>query len=392
MPAAPPAVTLSSYTFCNPTKIVCQKMFVDSMIENKAHVRLAATGDLLLTATSDGGCRDADSLFAPICAAWNDCDIVVGNLECTLTGDGQTVDSEPRVVATEAQIRAVAAAGFTVVSLANNHMFDCLEGGFRRLTALLDGLNIAWFGAGNNLAEASEPAVVRRKKISVAFVGGADRRSGTPFFATDTGFGVRPLDDERLPEQIAALAHEHDHVVVCPHWGEERLRIPAPEQIALAHRWIDAGASLVLGHHPHVIQGIEHYGDRVIAYSLGNFAASPVPFSDGQVMNWTRCERTGCLLRVELEPAALVSFETLPVLDDGHVIRLDTTRFGRRRIAGTSDLLAHPVTLKRYRREYFRVKTLLPILNHLGPSQLIRLRPRHVVNALRRIRQGRRAD
>jgi poly-gamma-glutamate synthesis protein (capsule biosynthesis protein) len=355
-------------------------------------IRLMAGGDILLTVDPAGQKRDSQAIFRNLRPLWADADVLVGNLECTLPGDGQTVTTEPRVVADEQLIHAVADAGFHVVSLANNHMFDCLEAGFDRTRDLLDELGVAWFGAGHNLAEAIRPAVIRSNGQSLAFVGGADRRSGPARFATDTGAGVRNIEESGVAEQVTALAAEHDHVIVCPHWGEERLRFPAPQQIELARGWIEAGASAVLGHHPHVIQGLEVHRGRPIAYSLGNLVASRVYFSDADVMDWNRLERTGCLVSMTLSPAGPTDIETIATFDDGHHVSPDPGRRGARRIASTSRHLARGVTLKRYRREYFRVKTLLPTLGHLRPSKLIRLRWRHVRNALALMTRGRAAE
>jgi len=347
-------------------------------------LRLAAVGDLLLPAGPYGTapCRDIDEAFADARPALAPSHVLFGNLECTLPGDGRTVASEPRVIATPQYVRAVGEAGFHVVTLANNHMFDCFHEGFAHLRGLLDELGILYFGAGDDLEQASAPAILTAGGVRLAFLGGADERSGTRPFATADHWGVAPLDADRLVGQVRELVGEVDHVLVSPHWGEERFDIPAPDQVELAHRLVDAGASMVLGHHPHVLQGMEVYRGRPIAYSLGNFIACEVPYKD-DLIRWNRTERTGCLLTADLTVDAVENVRQTPTYDDGRRVRADVSRFGRRRIAKVNRALEPGVSPRRYRREHFRIKRLRPILNQLRWSKLRRFRLSKIGKAFR---------
>lgn len=362
------------------------------MDTNKNTVRIAAVGDLLLAGAADGGSgRDGETIFSSVKAMLSECDVVFGNLECTLAGDGRTVATEPRVVSTGDLIRSIKQAGFNIVTLANNHMFDYLDSGFHRLKNLLDELGIKYFGAGDDLKAAAAPAIMETNGVRIAFLGSADERSGPSHFARADHWGVAPLDVDKLIDQIRRLRDDVDHVIVSPHWGEERFLIPSPQQIDIAHAFIDAGASMVIGHHPHVIQGMETYRDRPIIYSLGNFVANDVHFSDGDVMKWNRTERTGCILLAELDKNSVIDVKQLATFDTGQNIEIDRTTFGQKRIARTNRAVANGVTLKRYRREHLWVKTIKPILDHLRWSKLIRIRPRHLRNAIKSILNARKA-
>ena len=362
-------------------------------------VRLVAVGDLLLAAGPGGtrpgrgaggrgpGGRDAEGgvppgMFAGVAETLAKGDVVFGNLECSLPGGGAMVPTEPRVIATPELVRQVAAAGFNVVSLANNHMFDCLAEGFRRVRDLLDELGVAHFGAGDDLDEASRPAVVTVRGVRVAFLGAADERSGTRPMAGPGLWGVAGLDIDRLTRQVRELTGQVEHVIVSPHWGEERLAIPSPEQIDQARKLIDAGASMVIGHHPHVIQGLELRRGRPIAYSLGNFVATDVPYANGDVIRWNRTERTGCVLTVSLTAGGVGDVLQSATYDDGVTVRPDGSGLGPRRIAKVNRAISRGVTLRRYRREHRRVKMLTPILAHLRWSQLKRFRLGQVKKAL----------
>jgi poly-gamma-glutamate synthesis protein (capsule biosynthesis protein) len=335
-------------------------------------VRLAALGDLLLTAGADGRgpARDPAAIFAEVRPLFADADLVVGNLECTLRGNGACVPTEPRVVAAEDLIRAVAAADIRVVSLANNHMFDCRTEGFHRLRGLLDELGVKHFGAGDSEEEAAAPAIVHVGGMRLGFLGAADPRTGPSGFADGDAPGVAPFRLGDLVGRVHQLRPQVDHVVVSLHWGEERFSIPSPTQIEQAHALADAGASLILGHHPHVLQGLEVYRGVPILYSLGNFVACEVPFSDGDRLTWNRKERTGCVLQVELSAGRAHVVSQDPTYDDGRSVTVDGGGFGTRHLAHVNHALAQGVTRGRYRRESFWVKTVLPVLAHLkGPTK-----------------------
>ncbi len=356
-------------------------------------VRLAAVGDLLLPSGAPGACvRDPASLFSSLSPVLAGSDLVVGNLECTLPGDGETVPTEPRVVSTPESIRAIKSAGFNVITLANNHTFDCRQAGFHNVCRLLGELGIAHFGAGDNLAEASAPAILEIRGVKVAFLAAVDRRTGTGDFAGPDRFGIAPMDVDRLVDDIRRLRDRVHHVVLSLHWGEERLPIPSPEQVEQAHRLAEAGASLILGHHPHVIQGMETWKAVPILYSQGNVVASEVPYMDGDRITWNRKERTGCLVLAELTPAEVRNVRQVPTYDSGCPIIIDRSGYGDKIIARANRALARGVTLKRYRREYLWAKTLKPAFQHLRWSQLRKLRPDKIRKALAGIGRARKAE
>lgn len=343
--------------------------------ETGATVSFVAAGDLLLPGPLDGGSpRDFARALAPVGEVLAGCDIVLGNLECTLPGDGTTVGSEPRVISTPEAVRAIRSAGFNVVSLANNHAFDCLEGGFRNLRRLLEEIGVAYFGAGDDRAAATAPAILNVRGLRVAFLGAADAQSGPFQQATAGRAGVAPLDMQAMTGRIHELAGRMDHVIVSLHWGRERLTIPSPRQVDQAHALIDAGASMVVGHHPHVAQGMELYRLRPIAYSLGNFVACEVAFLDGDRVTWNRRERTGCLLLADLVPGRVENVRQLASYDDGQQVRPDNGPHARRILGTANRAVARGVTLGRFRRQVLWVETIKPALDHLRWSELKTLR------------------
>jgi len=341
-------------------------------------VRIAAIGDLLLTTRpgerSVG--RGLETLSDEIRQLFQTCDIVLANFECTLPGE-DVIATEPRVFTTESQTQGLAKAGINAVTLGNNHAFDAGDKGFCHLTELLEDLNISWFGAGLNLSAASDPLILTIKNIKIAIIGVVDASTGMKRFAGPASSGVAPCDEQLLCRQIKDLRRQADHIIISPHWGDERFRFPSPNQVEQAHALINAGASMILGHHPHVVQGMELYQNSPIIYSLGNFFANHVYWENGDFLTWNRFERTGCILLAELDHKKINNIQQIPVLDDGERISIDTTNRGIRYLDVANKMLAQGVTAGRYQRENFRVRTLLPILAQLRWRKLRQFRPAH---------------
>ncbi len=344
-----------------------------------ATLRFGAVGDLLLSTPpgSDIPGRGMEALSDEVRELFSSCDVVFANLECTLPGRG-AVPTEPRVVSTKRQIDSLRDSGVDVVTLGNNHMFDCLDEGFGHLSGMLSDMGIHWFGAGRNLLEAQRPAVLDVGGIRLAFLGcvrSEERRVG---FADEDNSGVAPLDIENLCEIISDVGKDVDHVIVSPHWGRERFRFPSPEQIRHARAFVDAGASMVLGHHPHVLQGMEIYHGAPVVYSLGNFIANNVYWQDGDMMVWNRFERTSCIFVADFDADALYGIQQIPTFDDGEMVRIESSGWGKRCLSRANRMLGQAITPKRYNRERIYIETVKPIISHLRWAELRRLRPYHL--------------
>jgi len=351
-------------------------------------IRFAAVGDLLLTAGPCGVShgRGLEALSDGVLELFASCDIVFANIECTLAGC-KTVPTEPRVVSTEKQIKSLRNTGINVVTLGNNHMFDCLDEGFHRMRDVLSGLGIPWCGAGLNIEEAFQPAIIETHGLLLAFLGIVDKSSGPFRFADKSTSGVTPFDTGMICRIIKNLRCKVDHVIISPHWGEERFRIPSPEQIKQARAFVDAGASMVLGHHPHVIQGMEIYRGSPIAYSLGNFIANDVYWTNGDCLTWSRFERTGCIFVAELDSNGIHNVQQIPIFDDGKTVCIKKSGWGYRCLRKVNRFLDQGVTPKQYKREKFRIHTIKPILSHLRWSELRRIRLKHIRKAIQLLLQ-----
>jgi len=353
-------------------------------MENKT-IQFAAVGDLLLTArSSDRPGRGLDALSGEIQSLFKSRDLVFANLECTLEGN-EKVPTEPRLLTTETQILSLGQSGIDCVSLGNNHAFDYYDQGFMRLREMLSGIGIRWCGAGLNIQEAMEPVLYDIQGIRLAIWGVVDRSSGIYRFAGENNSGVTPLETDRVCNQIRDLKQTVDHVIISPHWGMERFLIPSPGQMDQARAFADAGASLVLGHHPHVVQGMEMVGNVPVVYSLGNFMSSHVYWDSGDYLNWNKFERVGCIFMCEFSKDRLLGIKQIPVYDDGVCIEIDKTGWGEKCIAKVNRLLASGVTQKIYNREAFRVHRVKPVLYRLSWQGLKTIRPRHFIKAYKKL-------
>lgn len=209
-------------------------------------------GDTTLAwAFADAVKDDFDYPFAG--AAWfGTADVTMVNLENPITERGYKVPKEFNFRMPPKYVQVLLNGGVDVVNLANNHVWDYGPVGLQDTIASLEKVGILHVGAGETGEKARQPAVIKVKGRSIGFLG---------YYGWEG----------HVEEDVSALKRKVDLVIVNFHWGIERSNFPEPWQVELAHRAVDAGADVVIGHHPHVLQGMERYNGGVIAYSLGNF-------------------------------------------------------------------------------------------------------------------------
>lgn len=234
-------------------------------------VTIAAVGDLMLA-------RDLVSLmeqhgalypFERVMHLLRDADLTVANLEGALTERGVPADKLYTFRTPPRFARGLAEAGIDVVSLGNNHTADFGLKGIEDTLAALDAVGVRYAGAGLDETAARRPTLAEAQGLRIAFLSYTDVLENT-FAGPDTP-GVALATPEGITDDVRAARAQADVVVVLLHSGVEYTDAPQPAQQRLARAAVDAGALLVLGHHPHALQGWEWYGDGLIIYSLGNF-------------------------------------------------------------------------------------------------------------------------
>jgi poly-gamma-glutamate synthesis protein (capsule biosynthesis protein) len=271
---------------------------------------LLFAGDVMLN-----GVRPSEKTFAGIAPTVRRADLAFANLEIPLT-----TARTPTVRKTKAEIKRrdqfvlkadplhapfFSRAGFDVVSLANNHAMDYGPAGLEQTRALMDGQGVAYAGAGATESEAMRPTYrtlpdgTRVGLVSaMAFMTTAALWKITPATPTQPGVNAFAFNGNlgketraKLGAYLSRAKKRCDVLVVAVHWGTERKTLPNPYQVNLGRALVDAGADVVWGHHPHVLQGAELYRGKPILYSMGNLI-SALPAETGLLQMTGRGKHT----------------------------------------------------------------------------------------------------
>lgn len=232
-----------------------------------------------------------------------DADIAFVNLETPLTDRGRHTGAFKTPTSFADALRW---AGIDVVSTANNHAMDAEHLGLIDTRDALDRVGIGHVGTGMDLEDARRPHIVERDGIRVAFLGYAQFvNGGAGAFALPDRSGVVPMSPPIIREDIRRVRDQVDYVVVSFHWSIENSQDTHPEDRRFAREVIDAGADVVLGHHPHVPRGVEVYNGKPILYSLGNliFGHSHDYWVDNYLARLTLTRDRG-ITQVEILPTA----------------------------------------------------------------------------------------
>jgi hypothetical protein len=257
-----------------------------------ASLKLMLVGDLILDEP------DPDSFFEPACSVLRRADVLVGHVEVPHTRRGRESTSDiPAPPSNPDNLSALKRAGFHIATLAGNHISDAGPDGIEDTIATLRKLDIATTGAGMNLAEAREPAIVVRQGLRVGTlsyncVGPKDswaggKRAGCAYVQVITHYELdhaspggppriytfaEPESTDAMLTDVEKLRRDVDVLIVALHKGIGHTpAVLAMYERPLAKAAIDAGADIVVGHHAHILRGIEVYNGRPIYHGLGNF-------------------------------------------------------------------------------------------------------------------------
>ena len=310
-----------------------------------------AFGDILLARTP--GARVEDNGFRYPFTGIRDmvlsADIAFANLETPASWLGTPYPGKPEDVTFRADPTALfglAWAGFDLVSLANNHINDYGPRALEETLDFLDLLGVARVGAGRNLEEARRAVVIERDGVRFAFLAYAESiwsvvaarpaaasrtRSrleerfhgplpplvppARPDAAASSLAGVAIADIQAMAGDVKQVLSRvnPDYLFVSVHWGDEHQRIPNRFQRAFGRAAIDAGATAVLGHHPHVLQAVEKYNGGLIIYSLGNLVFDMAADATYETAAFDLKLKSGRLESVKLVPIRIARGTYIPV-------------------------------------------------------------------------------
>jgi poly-gamma-glutamate synthesis protein (capsule biosynthesis protein) len=295
----------------------------EASIQDTSIIQVVAVGDVMLGRGVYKKIKEygPDYPFERIRDIVSQADITFCNLECSVSPSSKRKFNNCNFCIRPEDAAGLKEAGFDVVSLANNHMFDCEKNGILSTLEFLSGERIKFTGAGKTARYATNPAIFDLRQIRIAFLA----FSAYPMTWVKVKKGEPSIafyDSAKAVEAVTKLKGKADVVVVSMHWGDEYHKKPNATQIRAAHQLIDAGADLVLGHHPHVLQEIEEYNGGVIVYSLGNF-----------VFDQKKKEtKKSVIFKARLSRHGVAEYSTLPVRIEDYrpeVTELSTDKVGR---------------------------------------------------------------
>lgn len=311
-------------------------------------VKLFAIGDVVFNNKFFGKENDwpAEYPFESCSKYVERADISILNLEGALSDRGTPVRHKSSLRSHPYWFKGINNTGFNVLNLANNHIFDFGIDAIDDTLQLIDNTDMHYVGFGNNLETARRPLTLHINEIDVAILSYCTVVNRAHLYADETKPGIPFADVSAIQAGIRTAKDSADVVIVLFHWGLENFLYPTPEQIMLGHAAIDAGAALVLGHHPHVIQGIEKYKHGIIAYSLGNFIFSDIywegvsPTGDNFIFEkkWNENNQKSLAFECVLNKGGIESYNVryfktdmnmLPLEDDSDHRRLELERQSR---------------------------------------------------------------
>jgi len=241
-------------------------------------IKIILVGDIMLDRGVEymiktQGQEDFRFPFLNITDYLKEADILFGNLESQISDKGTNVGSEYSFRADPAAIEGLTFAGFDILSVANNHAFDYTKEAFKDSLLRLEDEGINYVGGGFNEREAFSPVIKKINDTKIGFLSYVNLGPQV-WRATEENSGIAWVDEEeieKIKKDVEKAKENVDILIVSLHTGNEYSPSPTQFQVNFSKAVIDAGADLIVGHHPHVVQPNEKYKQSHIFYSLGNF-------------------------------------------------------------------------------------------------------------------------
>lgn len=278
---------------------------LDYATQPDIEISVVCVGDIMLagSAASVIERKGVDYPFNGTCHITQTADVAIGNLEMPIATGGEPIPEKAYTFRGHPSLaKGLANAGFDVLSVANNHMGDYGDDALLETLEILSTNQIGYCGAGIDLDSAREPAAMKVKDKQIAVLAYANTFP-FEFFAGEGDPGTTRGKPGFFVPDIKAAKQWADLVIVSFHWGGELVTEPRDYQEAFGRRAIDLGADLVFGHHPHVLQGVEVYKGKLIAYSLGNFVFG----------SYSKNAKTSAILRVTFQEQGVIRGELIPI-------------------------------------------------------------------------------
>ena len=232
----------------------------------------------------------------------NNADYVFANVEGSISDIGADTGKPYSFRFEPAVAEALAKGGIDGVSLANNHMLDWGRQSLCETTKHLDTVGVDYVGAGCNAQTAERPLVKSFGNTTVGFLAYTEFYKGA--HAVGDIPGMSEYDLEKIAERISDLESKVDIIMVSMHWGAEYKDRATDSQVEIGQSLIDMGADIIIGHHPHVDQEIERYGNGWIIYSLGNFIFD---------QSWSENTMESILAEIKIQNKKIIDVQPIPI-------------------------------------------------------------------------------
>ena len=245
-------------------------------LESKSNVTLSFAGDVHFSELAISSYDNLGILGLAdqtMISYMQNADLFILNNEFVFSNQGEAMADKQYTLRNDpSYVKIFQQLGTDVVSIANNHILDFGREAFIDTLDTLSQAEISYVGGGKNISEAKAPVVRSIGGQTFAIFAATRVSPSYDWYANSTRSGIfQTYDAEELNKAIADAEETYDHTIVFVHWGIERSEYPEEYQRSLAKGYIDAGADLIIGCHPHVLQGFEYYKDVPICYSLGNY-------------------------------------------------------------------------------------------------------------------------
>ena len=297
-------------------------------------VRISFLGDISLNDEYSELYKKELKPFKKISGCLFNSDLVIGNLECFAESDkGENVLKKPRLKTNLETLSYLKDLNLKIATLANNHVYDNLKDGFNKTTNFLTEENIKWIGAGLSEEKAKEPLIEEINEIKFAFLNFVTKDTN-PNLPDNAEIYLNWFYEDNITFDIIKLRNYVDYIIILLHWGGrfEGGNFPDWKQPQIAHRIIDAGADLLIGHHSHTLQPYEIYKGKYIFYSLGNFCFADINF-DNKIREIKRGKETESIIVNVFFQKSKYHIKLLPIknkemqmIEDKEVLRRITKR------------------------------------------------------------------
>jgi len=302
---------------------ISQEEIEPQKIEERQEITISMVGDMIFHGSVESYMKKhgEDFILEAYGPLMKESDIVLGNLETCISNRGEPMeDKEYTFRGKPEALKILKDNNFTAVSIANNHVLDFGTEAFLDTMKHLEKNGLLFAGGGRNKEEALKGAVVEKNGIRVGFLAFTKVVPSVEWYAGKNKPGIvgaYKIHEKEFVKAIQDIKQVCDVLVVSVHWGQESSIVIREEEQYIARCMIDAGADIIMGHHPHVVQGIEIYKNKPIFYSLGNFifTKSRIDLNNKTIMANVTVDKEGNIIDINVIPGNIINGKPTPMQD-----------------------------------------------------------------------------